>query len=404
MAGAAVAGGDDRVEHRGSVQRVLVEGRLAGELLPGRPVRLGRTAEVGAAVRDDREARHLLLRLGVGNGPVVADEGRPPADLTLLDIDDERGDVPLVEREVREWPEVDLVLLLAEERRQGRKTGNGHDDQTPDHGAESERCALEEDATRHGGVRQRLLGSRRPLARFLHLAPLRLDDNVLPAQLGSRVARPEDGENDRDRGADRRDQQRVDDESDEDDDDPDREADRPYRRRRQMRLLVERLRARCRDSAARAPPGRSLIAKAGLAAGELAQPVLVPAPVDELLDLRTHLDLVGPRARALLRPLRGRVDAELAAEELALGRVVEMVERAFRDDHVALRIDVRAGVEEHLLVVVHVHVRVDHDDALREAQHPESPERVHHLRAWPGNCLRIETMQQLWKAPAIGRS
>ena len=24
--------------------------------------------------------------------------------------------------------------------------------------------------------------------------------------------------------------------------------------------------------------------------------------------------------------------------------------------------------------------------------------------AWPGNALRIETMQQLWKAPATGRS
>src|SRR5215470_13525418 len=84
--------------------------------------------------------------------------------------------------------------------------------------------------------------------------------------------------------------------------------------------------------------------------------VLGPAAVDERPDLGAHLDLLGPGPRALLGPLRGRVDAELAAEELPLGGVVEMVERAFRQDDVALRVDVRAGVEEHLLVVVHVDV------------------------------------------------
>src|SRR3954471_19355494 len=126
--------------------------------------------------------------------------------------------------------------------------------------------------------------------------------------------------------------------------------------------------------------GRSLTANGAAAKRELAQAVLGPAPRDELLDLRAHLDFVGPRAGAFLRPLRGRVDAELAAEELALGGVVEMVERAFGKDHVALRVDVRAGVEEHLLVVVHVDTRVHDDYALREAEHPEAPEGMHHLR------------------------
>src|SRR3954453_17542701 len=126
--------------------------------------------------------------------------------------------------------------------------------------------------------------------------------------------------------------------------------------------------------------GRSLIGNARATEGELTQAVLGPAARDELLDLRAHLDLVRPGPSALLRPFRGRVDPELAAEELPLGRVVEMVERAFRENHVALRVDVRAGVEEHLLVVVDVDVLVEDDDAFREAEHPEPPERVHDLR------------------------
>src|SRR3954469_8013177 len=121
----------------------------------------------------------------------------------------------------------------------------------------------------------------------------------------------------------------------------------------------------------------------GSSASNLAGPrleVLVPAACHELLDLRAHLDLVGPRPRALLRPLRSRVDAKLAAEELPLGCVVEMVERALGEDHVALRVDVRTGIEEDLLVVVDVDVLVEDDDAFRKAEHPEPPERVHDLR------------------------
>ena len=59
--------------------------------------------------------------------------------------------------------------------------------------------------------------------------------------------------------------------------------------------------------------------------------------------------------------------------------VVEVVERPFGEHDVALRVDVRADVEHHLGVVVHVDVRVDDDDALRQAEHPEAPDRVHHL-------------------------
>src|SRR5712691_4737088 len=84
--------------------------------------------------------------------------------------------------------------------------------------------------------------------------------------------------------------------------------------------------------------------------------ILGPTRVDERLDLVAHPDLLGPFASALLWQLRGRVDAELAADELALGRVVEVVERALGEHDVALRIDVGADVEGDLLVVVHVDV------------------------------------------------
>ncbi len=74
-----------------------------------------------------------------------------------------------------------------------------------------------------------------------------------------------------------------------------------------------------------------------------------------------------------------RVDPELAAVELASGCMIEMVERTLRDQDVALRVDVRRDAEEHVRVVVDVHIRVDHDDRLRQREHPEPPQRVHDL-------------------------
>ena len=58
-----------------------------------------------------------------------------------------------------------------------------------------------------------------------------------------------------------------------------------------------------------------------------------------------------------------------------------------RDDDVALRVDVGPDVEEDLLVVVHVHVGVDDDDRLRQREHPEAPDRVHHLARVAGERL-----------------
>src|SRR6266545_8055862 len=100
--------------------------------------------------------------------------------------------------------------------------------------------------------------------------------------------------------------------------------------------------------------------------------ILRPARVDELLDLRGHLDLRRPLAGALERPLARRVDAELAAIELPRRRVIEVIEWAFSEQYVALRVEVRADVEHHVVVVVHVHVLIDDDDRLRQREHAEA--------------------------------
>src|SRR5690349_24742445 len=75
----------------------------------------------------------------------------------------------------------------------------------------------------------------------------------------SDLPRPENREDDGDRGADRGDQQRVDDEPDEEDDDPDREADRPQCRRRQMQIG----RASCRERVESSVGGGALKKKTG---------------------------------------------------------------------------------------------------------------------------------------------
>ena len=95
----------------------------------------------------------------------------------------------------------------------------------------------------------------------------------------------------------------------------------------------------------------------------------------------------GHAPRALLRALVRRVDPELAAVELQRRRVVEVVERALADQHVALRVDVGADAEEDLLVVVHVDPLVDDHDRLRQAEQPEAPDRVHHLLRVAGEAL-----------------
>ncbi len=65
--------------------------------------------------------------------------------------------------------------------------------------------------------------------------------------------------------------------------------------------------------------------------GTVSEPVLGPAPVDELAHLGAHLDLRRPLPRPLERALRGGVDPDLAADELERRRMVEVVERPLGD-------------------------------------------------------------------------
>src|SRR6266571_1235954 len=75
-----------------------------------------------------------------------------------------------------------------------------------------------------------------------------------------------------------------------------------------------------------------------------ADAVFAPAAVDQSAYFIAHPDLLRPRPGALVGPLRGRVDSELAAKELVGRGVVEMVERALADHDVASRVDVCADV------------------------------------------------------------
>ena len=109
------------------------------------------------------------------------------------------------------------------------------------------------------------------------------------------------------------------------------------------------------------------------------QAILGPAPIDELAHLGAHLDLGRPLPRALVRDLRGGVDPELAADELAHGGVVEVVGGPVGEHDVARGVDVGADVEGDLRVVVRVDVRVDDDHRLGQRQQPEAPDRVHDL-------------------------
>ena len=206
------------------------------------------------------------------------------------------------------------------------------------------------------------------------------------------------------------DQQRVDDQADEEDRDADGEAERPDasatargRRRVAIRTVARSVplrRLSCASSAG------FLSNPAVAVAGNQLDAVLGPAAVDERADLRrSSRSPRGHGARALLRPLRGRVDAELAADELALGAWSSWSSGPSREHDVARRVDVRAGVEERPARSRgrrrgrRRRSRTSSGTAARAPRSRASPSR-----AWPGNALRIETMQQLWNAPATGRS
>ena len=330
---------------------------------------------------------------------------------------DERGDQALALGEVRRAGRGRRRGALADEGRQDREAERPAASRAADHGAEAERRALEElvarealrlgldrDVRRPRGLRLdlgRRRGARAPRAsprgprgrrrRSRSRAPIADDEPGLTISPTSSTTTPTakpSGQMRRRRDG----------------------ACRP--RRRVARLLVPSL----YRAGFNLPPVRTVNdvtlaatrtdydASRGRAAA--ADPVLGPAAVDERPHLGAHLDLApATAARPPPAPCASRRSRACRRTNCERRRVVELVERALGEHDVALRVDVRADVEEHLRVVVDVDVLVDDDDRLREARASRAPRsRASPSARGPGYALRIETITQLWNAPATGRS
>src|SRR4029079_14555801 len=111
--------------------------------IAGKPLRLCRAADVGAAVGDDREARDAVLLAG------VSDESRPPADvlrLVLLRVELRDDVLPL--RKVVERSKIDVLVALVDEGGLDHEAERGERDERADRRADPEGRELEEDATR----------------------------------------------------------------------------------------------------------------------------------------------------------------------------------------------------------------------------------------------------------------
>src|SRR6266446_6548393 len=90
-------------------------------------------------------------------------------------------------------------------------------------------------------------------------------------------------------------------------------------------------------------------------------PQLLPHRIHGPLRLLVHHDLVGPLAREpLFFPFAGGVDPHLRSEGEAAARMVEHVDRAHSEPHVALGVDVVQRDPPRLLRIAYVHVLVDH--------------------------------------------
>ena len=64
--------------------------------------------------------------------------------------------------------------------------------------------------------------------------------------------------------------------------------------------------------------------------------------------------------------------------------MVERVDRAQRKLNVAFGIDMVQNLERDLADVLHVHILVNHDDALSEHRLPQRPDGVHHFAGLAG--------------------
>ena len=133
--------------------------------------------------------------------------------------------------------------------------------------------------------------------------------------------------------------------------------------------------------------------------------VLGPAPVDELADLGAHLDLGRPVAGALVGHLGGGVDPELAADELARrsrGRGGRRARRRGRRRGPGRRWRRRRRRPGRSRAGRRGRRRRSRPSSARAARAPRP--RASPSAPAPGRLLRIETIAQLWNAPATGRS
>ena len=97
--------------------------------------------------------------------------------------------------------------------------------------------------------------------------------------------------------------------------------------------------------------------------------IFIPALLDQRRNCRIHFDLDRPAARMpVLRAFGCGIDADLAAKRIAHGRMIELIDCAFDNRHVALPIDVAQGTPRDFTQIVNVDILVDDDDALRQHQ------------------------------------
>ena len=204
------------------------------------------------------------------------------------------------------------------------KPSTGQRDEAADHGAEPERRDLEEHRARDRLLARRRRGRGRGTAAgargsfFSGSTAGASFASPLPAR---QVPDPEE-ERRAPRSRADRDDPPGDDEADEQHDDAQGKADGPKAGAGSVRVFAARFQVASdkyhkrllRDGSNQGPKLCRNSARSCCGSGS--EPVLGPAAVDERADLGAHLDLGRPLPGALLGELGGRVDPELAADEL----------------------------------------------------------------------------------------
>ena len=130
----------------------------------------------------------------------------------------------------------------------------------------------------------------------------------------------------------------------------------------------------------------------------------LPLCIHQSLGFRVHLDFIRPRpGKAFGRPFTGGIDAHLRAVVRQSGSVIERIDRPQRELDIALRIDVIQNFQSHVAKILHVHIFIHHDNALREHRLPQRPDRAHHLARLPRIRLANRNDHQVMKDAFHGK-